>query len=148
MSLQAQALQAVLSRYEAKLLELGPVAQALIERSLGIVDSIWMLEMVIPAGARVRTKIDVPKDVIFFEQGYEFEVDRLDVIRFSHWHDNRLIMKDIVLGESFLSFRYTRPEICLHDYDVELVNTDTVDHKIRVYGLYKAVPRELLRGVL
>jgi hypothetical protein len=130
---------------EVPLSELGAIWQAILERRLDIRDSIWQLELTVPAGATVTATLKVPDDWVFFELGYEFEVDKLDVLKFTHWHDGREIVRDIMLSESVLSFRYTRPELCLKSFTVQITNIDSLnDHKVRTLGLYKAVPRDLV----
>jgi hypothetical protein len=125
--------------------ELQAIYQAIAERRLDIKDQIWQLELTVPAGATIYAKIDVPKDIVFLELGYEFEPDALDVLTFTHYHDGRLLMQGIKVSDSVLSFRYTRPEICAYYYEVILTNLDTADHYIKTIGLYKAIPRELAR---
>ena len=135
------------SLVDLKIKDLVEIYQALLERKYDIKDSIWELSLLIPANTTVYAKIDVPKEVVYFERGYEFDVDKLSVLRFTHYHDGRLIMKDITLDESVLSWRYTRPEICVNYFEVFVTNIDTVDHSVKVVGLYKAIPRELYEKV-
>jgi len=135
------------SLVDLKIKDLVEIYQALLERKYDIKDSIWELSLLIPANTTVYAKIDVPKETVYFERGYEFDVDKLSVLRFTHYHDGRLIMKDITLDESVLSWRYTRPEICVNYFEVFVTNIDTVDHSVKVVGLYKAIPRELYEKV-
>jgi hypothetical protein len=133
----------LISLHETKIKDLVEVYQALLERKYDIKDLIWELSLIIPANTTVYARIDIPKEIVYFERGYEFDVDKLGVLRFTHYHDGRLIMKDITLDESVLSWRYTRPEICVNYFEVFVTNTDSVDRYVKVVGLYKAIPREL-----
>ena len=133
----------ILERLVKELPQLGDILYSIIQRKYDIKDSIWELSLVVPAGQTIYAKVDVPKDIIYFERGYEFDVDKLGVISFTHYHDGRLIMKDITIDDSILSFRYSTPEICVNYFEVYVTNNDTVDHTVKVKGLYKAVPREL-----
>jgi hypothetical protein len=137
----------LISLLETKVKDLVEVHQALLERKYDIKDSIWELSLTVPANTTIYAKVNVPKEVVYFERGYEFDVDKLGVLKFTHYHDGRLIMKDITIDESVLSWRYTRPEICVNYFEVYVTNTDTVDHTVKVVGLYKAIPRDLYEKV-
>ncbi len=121
--------------------------QAMLERKYDIKDAIWEVSLPIPAGQTVYARIEVPRDIVYFERGYEFIVDKLGVMQFTHYHDGRLIMKDITLDDTMLTFRYTRPEVCVNYFEVFIKNNDTVYHTCKTLGLYKAVPRTLFERV-
>jgi hypothetical protein len=128
---------------ELSKLGLGEILYSIIQRKYDIKDSIWELSLEIPPQQTIYAKVEVPKEIVLFERGYEFDVDKLGVLTFTHYHDGRLIMKDITIDDTILSFRYSTPEICAYYFEIYVTNNDTVSHVVSVKGLYKSVPREI-----
>ncbi|MEM4976178.1 MAG: hypothetical protein QXT64_02515 [Desulfurococcaceae archaeon] len=118
------------------------LTEAIWEKKRGFKELLWELTMTIPAGQTITARVFVPQEEVWFERGYEFEPDALNVLRFSHWHDGLPQMMNILLTESILSWRYTKPEIVRSSFVVQITNEDTVDHAIHVKGLYRSIPRE------
>ncbi|MEM3988648.1 MAG: hypothetical protein QXZ22_08665 [Sulfolobales archaeon] len=118
------------------------LTEAIWEKKRMFKDFLWELTLIVPAGQTIVARVVLPQDEVWFEKGYEFEPDALNVFRFSHWHDGLPQMIDILLTESILSWRYTKPEIVKSSFVVQIKNEDTVDHKIHVKGLYRSIPRE------
>jgi len=128
---------------ELSKLGLGEILYSIIQRKYDIKDSVWELSLEVPPNQTVYAKVEVPKEIVYFERGYEFDVDKLGVLTFTHYHDGRLIMKDITIDDTMLSFRYSTPEICARYFEVYISNSDSVAHTVSVKGLYKSVPREI-----
>lgn len=120
------------------------LGESIWQKARGFRDLLWEITLVVPAGATVSARVFVPKEEVWLERGYEFEPDALNVLRFSHWHDGRPQMIDILLTESILSWRYTQFEIVKDNFVVQVKNEDSsADHVIHVKGLYRSIPRSV-----
>lgn len=118
------------------------LSEVVYERKYGYKDLLWELDLEVPAKVSIVANVVVPKREVWYENGYEFEPDALNVFRVSHWHDGRLIMNNILLTESILSWRYTKPEIVTSSFTVLVTNIDSNPHFVHVKGLYRSIPRD------
>ena len=119
------------------------IKETVAERVSGAQDYKWAIEVTIPANQTLIVDLVLPSYWVWFERGYRFDVDQLDILKVTHFHDERLMFENLVIGAETLDLPYTKWEVVEKNARVVIVNEDDVDHWIKVVAFYRAVPRHV-----